>query len=197
MTESYFVGDREYFTGIGKIPFEGRESDNPLAFKFYDGNKRIGDKTMAEHLRFAVCYWHTFCAKGSDPFGPDTQVFAWDSPSDPMDAARAKMDAAFELFSKLGVPYWCFHDRDIAPEGDGVAESENNLRTMVALASERQRETGMKLLWGTANVFSHPRYMNGASTNPDFAVLTHAGCDAVAYQAGTNPACFQAEASRT
>jgi xylose isomerase len=174
MSESYFVGDREYFRGIGKIPFEGRESDNPLAFKFYDGNKRIGDKTMAEHLRFAVCYWHTFCAKGSDPFGPDTQVFAWDAPSDPMDAARAKMDAAFELFSKLGVPYWCFHDRDIAPEGDGVAESENNLRTMVALASERQRETGMKLLWGTANVFSHPRYMNGASTNPDFAVLTHA-----------------------
>ena len=87
MSESYFVGDREYFTGIGKIPFEGRESDNPLAFKFYDGNKRIGDKTMAEHLRFAVCYWHTFCAKGSDPFGPDTQVFAWDSPSDPMDAS--------------------------------------------------------------------------------------------------------------
>lgn len=175
MSQSAFVGDREYFAGIGTVPYEGRESDNPLAFKFYDANKKIGNKTMAEHLRFAVCYWHTFCGKGSDPFGPDTQVFAWDEPTDRMDRARAKLDAAFELFTKLGVPYWCFHDRDIAPEGASVAESETNLQAIVELAKERQQATGLKLLWGTANVFSHPRYMNGASTNPDFAVVSHAG----------------------
>ena len=174
MSKSYFTGDREYFPNIGSIPFEGRDSDNPLAFKFYNADKKVGDKTMAEHLRFAVCYWHTFCGKGSDPFGPDTQYFAWDEPDDRMDAARARMDAAFELFTKLGAPFWCFHDRDMSPEGSSVADSEKNLQAMVDLALERQRETGMKLLWGTANVFSHPRYMNGASTNPDFAVVTHA-----------------------
>ncbi len=169
-----FIGDKEYFPGISAIPFEGSESDNPLAFKYYDANKVIAGKTMAEHLRFAVCYWHTFCAKGSDPFGPDTQIFSWNDAPDAMAAARQKMDAAFELFTKLGVPYYCFHDRDMAPEGHSVAESEQSLQQMVDLAKERQNETGMKLLWGTANVFSHPRYMNGASTNPDFNVLTHA-----------------------
>jgi len=174
MNRRMFIGEREYFPGIGTITYEGRESDNPLAFKFYDPDKRVGDKTMEEHLRFAVCYWHTFCAKGSDPFGGDTRVFEWNEPADPIDAARAKMDAAFEVFTKLGVPYYCFHDRDMAPEGSSVAESEKNLQTLVDLAKERQQETGMKLLWGTANVFSHPRYMNGASTNPDFAVLAHA-----------------------
>ncbi|MGY8860844.1 MAG: xylose isomerase, partial [Pseudomonadales bacterium] len=130
--------------------------------------------TMQQHLRFAVCYWHTFCAKGSDAFGADSQIFPWDTPKDPMMAARARMDAAFEFFTKLGVPYYCFHDRDMAPEGASVAESERNLATMAAFAKERQDETGMKLLWGTANVFGHPRYMNGAATNPDFAVVTHA-----------------------
>jgi len=174
MSTSVFTGDTEFFPGIGRIPFEGRESDNPLSFKFYDAGKQIGDKTMAEHLRFAVCYWHTFCAKGTDPFGGETQAFAWDEPSETMAAARARMDAAFEFSTKLGVPYYCFHDRDMAPEGDSVADSERNLQAMVELAKERQQSTGMKLLWGTANVFSHPRYMNGASTNPDFAVLTHA-----------------------
>ena len=175
MSRNIFIGDREYFPGIGGIPYEGRESGNPLAFKFYDRTKLIGGKTMEQHLRFAVCYWHTFCAKGSDPFGGDTQVFPWNDPADPMDAARAKMDAAFEFFTKLGVPFYCFHDRDMAPEGDSVAASEANLAAMVELALERQKATGMKLLWGTANVFSHPRYMNGAATNPDFAVLAHAG----------------------
>jgi xylose isomerase len=129
---------------------------------------------MEQHLRFAVCYWHTFCAKGSDPFGVDTQVFPWDEPADPMAAARARLDAAFEFFTKLGVPYYCFHDRDMAPEGDSVAASEANLAAMVALAKERQQASGMKLLWGTANLFGHPRFMNGAATNPDFAVVTHA-----------------------
>ena len=169
-----FTGEREYFPGIGKIPYEGRESDNPLAFKFYDAGKTVGAKTMEEHLRFAVCYWHTLCGKGSDPFGVDTQVFAWDDAADPMQAARQRLDAGFELFSKLGVPYYCFHDRDMAPEGAGVAESESHLQTMTELAAERQQATGIKLLWGTANLFGHPRYMNGAATNPDFAVLTHA-----------------------
>ncbi len=169
-----FIGDKEYFPGIGAIPFEGVDSDNPLAYKFYDANKRIGDKTMAEHLRFAVCYWHTFCAQGSDPFGTDTQIFAWNDAADEMSAARQKMDAAFELFTKLGVPYYCFHDRDIAPVGKSVAESEANLQEVIGWAKQRQQETGMKLLWGTANVFTDPRYMNGASTNPNFDVVTHA-----------------------
>lgn len=174
MSQRYFVGDYEYFSGIGSIPYEGRESDNPLAFKFYQRDRIIGGKTMEQHLRFAVCYWHTFCAKGSDPFGADSQIFAWDEAKNPMTAARARMDAAFEFFTKLGVPYYCFHDRDLAPEGASVAESEQNLSTLVMLAKERQQETGMKLLWGTANVFAHPRYMNGAATNPSFSVVTHA-----------------------
>ncbi|MDG2273559.1 MAG: xylose isomerase [Halioglobus sp.] len=174
MSQRYFVGDYEYFSGIGSIPYEGRESDNPLAFKFYQRDRIIGGKTMEQHLRFAVCYWHTFCAKGSDPFGADSQIFAWDEAKNPMTAARARMDAAFEFFTKLGVSYYCFHDRDLAPEGASVAESEQNLSTLVMLAKERQQETGMKLLWGTANVFAHPRYMNGAATNPSFSVVTHA-----------------------
>lgn len=169
-----FIGDKEYFKGISKIGYEGPTSDNPLAFKFYDANKKIGDKTMAEHLRFAVCYWHTFCGTGADPFGPGTQVFEWDVSPDSLTAACHKLDAAFELFTKLGVPYYCFHDIDLAPDASSVLEREKNLSHMVSLAKERQRETGMKLLWGTANVFSNPRYMNGASTNPDFKVLTHA-----------------------
>jgi len=174
MTRPVFIGDTEYFPSIDRVPFEGRESDNPLAFKFYDADKRVGDKTMEEHLRFAVCYWHTLCGKGSDPFGVDTQVFAWDDAPDDMTAARQRMDAGFELFSKLGVPYYCFHDRDMSPEGSSVADSEQKLETMTDLALERQSATGIKLLWGTANMFGHPRYMNGAATNPDFAVLTHA-----------------------
>jgi len=174
MNRPVFSGDREYFPGIGAIPYEGAESDNPLAFKFYDRAKRVGDKTMEQHLRFAVCYWHTFCAGGSDPFGVNTRAFPWDELADPVDAARARMDAAFEFFTKLGVPYYCFHDRDMSPEGSSVADSEDGLQAMVELAGERQKETGVKLLWGTANLFSHPRYMNGAATNPDFAVVAHA-----------------------
>lgn len=174
MSKHYFTGEREYFPDVGSIPYEGRDSDNPLAFKFYERDRLVGDTTMEAHLRVAVCYWHTFCAKGSDPFGANTQVFPWDEPTDPMAAARARMDAAFEFFTKLGVPFYCFHDRDMAPEGNSVRESEQNLQSMVELARQRQQETGIKLLWGTANLFSHPRYMNGAATNPDFAVVTHA-----------------------
>jgi len=174
MSRNVFTGDREYFPGIGQIQYEGPESDNPLAFKAYDPARKVAGKTMEEHLRFAVCYWHTFCATGADPFGPGTQVFPWAEKDDAMDRSRDRVDAAFEFFSKLNVPYWCFHDMDLATEGETVAESERNLAEMVAMAKERQEATGMKLLWGTANVFSHPRYMNGASTNPDFAVVAYA-----------------------
>ncbi len=170
-----FIGKREYFPGIGRIPYEGRESDNPLSFKYYEADRKIGDKTMAEHLRFAVCYWHTFCNTGNDPFGPGTRVYPWDQASDtPMGRAEDKLDAAFEFFTKLGVPYYCFHDNDLAPNADKVSEYESNLKHMVALAKERQQATGIKLLWGTANLFTHPRYMNGAATNPDFAVVARA-----------------------
>jgi xylose isomerase len=171
---SPFIGNREYFAGISSIPFEGKESKNPLSFKFYDKDKRIMGKTLEEHLRFAVCFWHSFCGSGQDPFGSGTRDFPWDSYSEPIDKAKGRLDAAFEFFSKLGVPFYCFHDRDMAPEGDTVGQSEKNLRTLVALAKERQKATGVKLLWGTANLFSSPRYMNGAATNPDFRVLTHA-----------------------
>ena len=174
MKSNHFIGDREYFPGIQKIQYEGPESDNPLAFKHYDENRVIGNKTMKDHLRFSVCYWHTFCGTGADPFGPGTQVFAWNEPAHPMDAAKARMDAAFEFFTKLGVPYFCFHDRDIAPQGASVSDSESNLAVMTDIALERQKETGMKLLWATSNLFSHPRYMNGAATNPNFYVLAHA-----------------------
>lgn len=168
-----FIGAKEYFPGIGKIPYEGAASDNPLAFKVYDAEKTIGGKTMREHLRFAVCYWHTFCNAGADPFGPGTRRFPWDG-GDALAAAEAKADAAFEFFTKLDVPYYCFHDVDLAPDAEDIGTYEKNLKHMVALAKERQQATGMKLLWGTANLFSHPRYMNGASTNPDFAVVARA-----------------------
>ena len=175
MSKSPFIGNREYFPGISRIPYEGPESDNPLAFKAYDEDRVVAGKTMREHLRFAICYWHTFCAVGGDPFCPGTRVHAWKERGEPLAVAEDKLDAAFEFFTKMGVPYYCFHDRDIAPEGASVAESEKYLQHVVELAAERQRETGMKLLWGTANVFSHPRYMNGASTNPNFDVVAHAG----------------------
>ncbi|MGH8221688.1 MAG: xylose isomerase [Woeseiaceae bacterium] len=174
MTNKIYLGKREYFPGIGQIPYEGPESDNPLAFKAYDENRVVGGKTLREHLRFAVCYWHTFCAEGSDPFGPGTHRHPWKQASDALARAEDKMDAAFEFFSKLGAPFYCFHDRDMAPEGATVAESEENLKRMVALAKTRQEATGVRLLWGTANLFSHPRYMNGAATNPDFTVVAHA-----------------------
>lgn len=175
MANNVFLGNREYFPGIDKIQFEGPESDNPLAFKAYDADRMVGDKSMRDHLRFAICYWHTFCADGGDPFGPGTRSYPWAEKSHPEERAVDRMDAAFEFFSKMGVPYYCFHDRDMAPEGLSVAESEKILQRFVGLAKERQNATGIKLLWGTANVFSHPRFMNGASTNPNFDVVAYAG----------------------
>jgi xylose isomerase len=174
MNRSVFVAGKPFFEGIDRIGYEGPASDNPLAFKAYDAGRIVAGKTMEEHLRFSVCYWHTFCATGQDPFGPGTRHLPWDDRADPMDRARDRLDAAFEFFTKLGAPYYCFHDRDLAPEGDNVVESERRLSQLVELARERQRATGVKLLWGTANLFSHPRYMNGAATNPDFAVVAHA-----------------------
>ncbi|WP_421919182.1 xylose isomerase [Marinifilum sp.] len=166
-------GDKEYFPGIGKIAYEGSESKNPLAFKWYDENKVVAGKTMKEHLRFAVAYWHTFCGDGGDPFGPGTQKFPWATETNAIDAAKSKMDAAFEFFTKLGTPFYCFHDTDVVGEGS-VFEIEKRMATMVEYAKQKQAESGVKLLWGTANVFSNARYMNGASTNPDFNVLANA-----------------------
>ncbi|KUF29378.1 xylose isomerase [Xanthomonas phaseoli] len=174
MSNTVYIGAKEYFPGIGKIGFEGRDSDNPLAFKVYDANKTIGDKTMAEHLRFAVAYWHSFCGNGADPFGPGTRAYPWDVGTTALNRAEAKANAAFEFFTKLGVPYYCFHDIDLAPDADDIGEYEKNLKHMVGIAKQRQADTGIKLLWGTANLFSHPRYMNGASTNPDFNVVARA-----------------------
>jgi xylose isomerase len=173
MSITPFIGAKEYFPGIGQIKFEGRDSDNPLAFKVYDANKKIGDKTMAEHLRFATCYWHTFGNAGADPFGPGTRKFPWEAGT-PLATAEAKVDAAFEFFTKLGTPYWCFHDIDLSPDAEDIGEYEKNLKHLVGLAKARQDASGIKLLWGTANLFSHPRYMNGAATNPDFAVVARA-----------------------
>jgi len=171
---SPYVGAREFFPGIGRIPYEGRQSDNPLAFKHYDATRLIGGRSMAEHLRFAVCYWHSFCNAGHDPFGPGTRRYPWDQADTALARAEARLDAAFEFVTKLGVPYYCFHDIDLAPDADDIGEYRANLQHMVQLARQRQQATGVKLLWGTANLFSHPRYMNGAATNPDFAVVARA-----------------------
>ena len=157
------------------IAYEGPESDNPLAFRWYDAERSVAGRTMAEHLRFAVCYWHSFNWDGFDIFGAGTMDRPWlGAQSDPMDAARRKMDAAFEFFSKLGAPFWCFHDRDIAPEGATFAESCRNLEAMVDEAAQHMEATGMRLLWGTANLFSNPRYQAGAATNPDPELFAYA-----------------------
>ncbi len=170
------LGDKEYFPFVkNKIKYEGRESDNPLAFKFYDADRMVNGKSMRDYLRFAVCYWHTFCGTGNDPFGPGTKAFPWDVDKSPLKAAHDKMDAAFEFISKIDAPFWCFHDIDMSPEGKSVREYEKNLKIMTDYAKQKQDASGAKLLWGTANVFSNPRYMNGASTNPNFSVVAHAG----------------------
>ncbi|MFT2007914.1 xylose isomerase [Pontibacter sp. 13R65] len=167
------LGDKEFFKGIGQIQFEGLESDNPLAYRWYDENRVVAGKTMKEHLRFAVAYWHSFTGNGSDPFGGATHIFPWDEKADAVERAKDKMDAAFEFISKINMPYYCFHDVDMVDYGDDIVENERRLQTLVEYAQQKQKESGTKLLWGTANLFSHKRYMNGASTNPDFHVLTH------------------------
>lgn len=166
---------KTYFPTIGKIPFEGKESDNPMAFHYYDENRIIAGKTMKEHFKFAIAYWHSFCGTGGDPFGPGTIVHPWDTNSDPIQRAKDKMDAAFEFTSKIGAEYYCFHDIDLIDEGPTLADYEKRLQLITDYALEHQKASGIKLLWGTANVFSNPRYMNGASTNPNFDVLAFAG----------------------
>ena len=167
-------GKTEFFKGIGTIPFEGSRSDNPLAFKFYNPTAKVGKKTMEQHLRFAIAYWHSFCGNGGDPFGMPTKNFPWLKSADPIQRAKDKMDAAFEFMTKIGAPHYCFHDFDIVDEAPTLKESEKRLETIVAYARQKQKESGVKLLWGTANLFSNPRYMNGAATNPDFQVVCYA-----------------------
>jgi len=174
MSINLTIGEKEYFPNIKKIEYEGRDSDNPLAFKFYDSERIVSGKPMREHLKFAVAYWHTFCGTGGDPFGPGTKNFPWEVPGNSMQSAYARLDAAFEFFTKLGVEYYCFHDRDLAPEGNNVNESVKMLQELTKAAYRKQKDSGVKLLWGTANLFSHPRFMNGAATNPDFNVITFA-----------------------
>lgn len=167
-------GDKEYFKGIGQIKYEGKDSDNPLSFRYYDASRKVGRKTMEEHFRFAIAYWHTFCGTGGDPFGAPTKNFPWNKSSDPLQRAKDKMDAAFEFITKIGAPFYCFHDYDLVDEAPTLKESELRLEKIVAYAKQKQKASGVKLLWGTANLFSNPRYMNGAATNPDFNVVCYA-----------------------
>ena len=169
------IGNKEYFKGIGAIEYEGKDSDNPLAFKYYDPERIVAGKTMREHFKFAIAYWHTFCGQGSDPFGPGTQNFPWDQSSDPLEAAKDKADAAFEFITKMGFDYFCFHDFDLIAEGPTLSASEQRLSAIVDYLKQKQKDSGVKLLWGTSNCFSNPRFMNGASTNPNFEVVARAG----------------------
>lgn len=163
--------EKQYFKGIPKVKYEGKDSDNPLAFKYYNAKQKIGGKSMEEHFRFAVAYWHSFGGTGADPFGAPTKLYPWLKAADPVQRGIDKMDAAFEFISKIGIPFYCFHDYDLVDEGSGLKESAKRLEQLVAYARKKQKETGVRLLWGTANLFSHPRYMNGAATNPDFKVV--------------------------
>lgn len=172
---SVVTGEKEYFKGLGQIKYEGNETDNPLAFRWYDESKVVAGKTMKEHLRFACAYWHSFCNVGADPFGEGTHHFTWNAKSDAVERAKDKMDAAFEFITKMNLPFYCFHDVDVVDYGNDVAENEKRLQALTAYAKQKQADSGVKLLWGTANLFSHQRYMNGASTNPDFHVLAHGG----------------------
>ena len=165
---------KQFFPGIKKIRYEGPDSKNPLAFKHYNPNKKIGKKTMKEHLRFSVAFWHTFKGTGSDPFGGPVYDRPWDIANDCMQQAENTMRAAFEFFTKLGVPFYCWHDRDIAPEADNLKETNARLKNIVNLAKKLQHDTGVKLLWGTSNCFSHPRFTHGAGTNPDAHVFAYA-----------------------
>lgn len=169
------LGDKSFFPEIGSIQYEGLESDNPLAFRWYDAKRVVAGKTLEEHFKFACAYWHSFCGSGADPFGEATHLFPWDQHQDPVGRAKLKMDAAFEFITKMGIPYYCFHDVDVVDFGNDVVENERRLQEITAYAKLKQQSSGVKLLWGTANLFSNRRYMNGAATNPDFSVVAHAG----------------------
>ena len=186
------MATKEFFPGIGKIQFEGKESKNPMAFRYYDANKVVLGKTMAEWLKFSMAWWHTLCAEGADQFGGGTKTFPWNGAACPVQAAKDKVDAGFEFMQKIGIEYYCFHDVDLVDEGANVEEYEARLKEVVAYLKEKQAETGIKLLWGTANVFGNKRYMNGAATNPDFDVVARAAVqiknaiDATIELGGTN-----------
>lgn len=172
-TMNVITGQTEFFKGIPQIKFEGTGSDNPLAFRWYDENRIVAGKSMKEWLRFACAYWHSFVGSGADPFGEPTHIFPWDKKSDAVEKAKDKADAAFEFMTKLGLPFYCFHDVDAVEYGNDIKENDRRLQAITAYFAEKQKASGIKLLWATANLFSHRRYMNGASTNPDFHVLTH------------------------
>ena len=168
------MATKEFFPGIEKIKFEGKDSKNPMAFHYYDAEKVINGKKMKDWLKFSMAWWHTLCAEGGDQFGGGTKQFPWNGNADAVQAAKNKMDAGFEFMQKIGIEYYCFHDVDLVSEGASIEEYEANLKEIVAYAKQKQTETGIKLLWGTANVFGHARYMNGAATNPDFDVVARA-----------------------
>ncbi len=169
------LGDKEYFKGINEIIYEGKDSKNPFSFKYYNPDQLVAGKTMREHFKFAVAYWHSFCGQGADPFGAGTQSFPWDKSKDPLQASKDKADAAFEFISKMGFDYFCFHDFDLIQEAQTFSESEERLKYITEYIKKKKKNSGIKLLWGTANCFSNPHYMNGASTNPDFDVVSRAG----------------------
>ncbi|MDX9749203.1 MAG: xylose isomerase [Paludibacter sp.] len=163
-----------YFPTVEKIKFEGKESKNPMAFRYYDAEKVVHGRKMKDWFKFSMAWWHTLCSESDDPFGGPTKSFPWKQAADPVQAAKDKLDAGFEFMQKIGIGYYCFHDIDLVEEGNSIEEYEARLKEVVAYAKQKQQETGIKLLWGTANVFSHKRYMNGAATNPDFDVVARA-----------------------
>ncbi len=168
-----YHGKNEAYPGIGRIEYEGKKSKNPLAFRWYNAEGKVAGKKMKDHLRFAIAYWHSFCGDGSDPFGNATRFYPWKDVADNDKKVRQRLDAAFEFFTKIGAEFYCFHDTDIVGDGT-VFEIEKRLGKIVPVMKKMQEQTGVKLLWGTANLFSNPRYMNGAATNPDFAVVANA-----------------------
>jgi xylose isomerase len=168
------MANKEYFPEIGKIPFEGKESKNPMAFHYYDANRVVMGKRLEDWCRFALAWWHTLGAEGADQFGPGTKTFPWNKPSDALTMAKQKADAGFEIMQKLGIKFFCFHDVDLISEGNSIEEYEKNMSAITDYLKEKMDATGIKLLWSTANVFGHKRYMNGAGTNPDFDVVARA-----------------------
>ena len=183
---------KSYFPNIDKISYEGPQSKNPLAFRYYDANRIVAGKKLSEWCKFAMAWWHTLCAEGTDQFGGGTKSFPWAEGSDALTIAKQRVDAGFEFMQKMGIEYYCFHDVDLVAEANTIEEYEANLKTIVAYLKEKQQQTGIKLLWGTANVFGHKRYMNGAATNPDFNVVARAAVqiknaiDATIELGGTN-----------
>ncbi len=165
---------KQFFPEIGKIQYEGKESKNPMAFRYYNPEQVVAGRKMKDWFKFSMAWWHTLCAEGSDQFGPGTKTFPWNESDCALERAKAKMDAGFEFMQKVGIEYYCFHDVDLIDEGPDPKKYEENLKAIVAYAKQKQEETGIKLLWGTANVFGHKRYMNGASTNPDFKAAARA-----------------------